>query len=474
MKRAPQTLKMGSPREAKAVSERNRKTLRLGAAVLGIAGLAAAGAFLAAEAPTGNLVSPYGQSGRNVEVEQLDAMVVCPPAVIDPASQLERKDAFASSDLHEKLAAAGTYSAGEPGFVVTADTGDLQGVLVDACETPSRHAVLLPASTAVGEQASLTLANPAPKPVQAEVQVNGPVGPMLERPMQVLVPAASSVTVLPALAAGGEQNIAVTVSSDGQGVAAWLQTSGLDGEVQQGMTRIKAQEPAEVLLIPAAQSDRSGRLVLFNPDSQVASADVQVMDEDGTKDLGGAQDISVPAGGLASVSLEGLPEGTEAVRVESRVPLAAAVSLTLVGAEHPLVDDQKMVARAVLTPSSPTATSVLPKGDVLTEAADYVDGKVQSTNLYVANPNAGAVTVAVGAETLRVPGNAAARMSVSLTDAQNVAVEASDPVAMTFEAQIETSFGPVLATTGLTSSEASLDVLRVSVFPLGPNRTGSQ
>ena len=218
-------------------------------------------------------------------------------------------------------------------------------------------------------------------------------GPQLETPVNLVVPAQSTVSVLPGTYAQGLTSPMILVSADGVGVVAWLQTSGLDGEVALGVGRAAGTAPSYTQVLPGVEGGQQSTLRIGNPGADPATVEIQVMSRDGGAPLEGAVSVKVAPRSTSQVSLDGLQPGDGAIALEADQEIVAAITETHVGAEHPQVKDATYFTRTIVGSARQISEANLMTAAQLGSMADQLGFEGVTVALSVANTSDEAATL---------------------------------------------------------------------------------
>ncbi len=454
------------------MSDEQRKRswpLKVGVSVVGL-GVGVALMAWSAVAPAN--VAPQRSTGEvfEVNVELNGVRLACPPGIIDPDSSSESGGTRTSNATDSSPMSGGgevelVGSGDETGLVISgAQSGDVAGMLVEGCMLPSRHLLAMPGSTVVGERSVLILSNPSPKSVESQISLYGALGPLLEAPLQEVVPANSTTVVVPAIAAADQEVVAVEITSDGAGVAAWLQTSGLDGEVSQGVARTPASAASTPQVIAGIDRASAENLLIFNPGTNPVEAALTVLTEEGNEPLGGAATTTIAGRSVSTVSLASLPEGTKAIEVDADDPIFAAATMVRVGKKHEDVTDATYFSRAYLTGATLATNVTLPTSEEVEQAAESIGAKVKDSTVTFANPRRSAVSVTYGDETVEVAGGSA--VSVAAPQGSTpTPVSSTEPIAITQMVVVDTDRGTLTVPIALGGQGTASQQRFVTLFP---------
>ena len=206
------------------------------------------------------------------------------------------------------------------------DQEDLRGLATTACAAGGSDLWLLGGGADPGRQERLVLTNPGDNPVTADVTVHGAAGPIGEPVVETVAPGGRVGLLLDARA-GEEQTPAVHVRADGGGLHATLTDTWVLGSTPLGAeTTAPTAVPGTTQMIPGAQlGSGQASLRVAVPGDQDAVVRVSVLGRDGLVPLAGRTVLTVAAGSVGDLPLQGAPEGTYAVAVRSDVPVVAAV-----------------------------------------------------------------------------------------------------------------------------------------------------
>jgi hypothetical protein len=288
--------------------------------------------------------------------------------------------------------------------------GEYVGLAAASCEVASGEAWLVGGSTTVGRTTLLTLSNPTEVPATVDLTLYGESG-------QISAPGTSGIVVAPRgqrvlSLAGFRPDVlspVVRVASRGGLVVADLQQSLVRGLVAGGVDVVGSTAPSTenvilgvVIADPAAVQPLLGGgaafedvrtvLRLFAPGEEGTEATVRVIPEGGTE-TGNSFQFSLEAGRVAEVPLDELASGSYTVRVETAVPVVAAVRVTAAAGES--TDFAWATAAPVLTGSAQVTVANGP-----------------GPLLHLHNPAAEPVTVLVGDVPVEVPGGGFATVPV--------------------------------------------------------------
>ena len=305
-----------------------------------------------------------------LDVAPSSVTLACPPGVTNPfkTDQSAPGGAWSTTSAAPLTPAPATVTesgtgAGTPipsAFVVAGQGGgELAGLSVTGCSTPMSEQWLAAGATTSGSDVVLTLANPSATASLASIEGYGGSGKIGEGAQQVRVPAGKSVSVLLAGWFPDETNLAVRVSADAGGVAAWAQTSVMDGEIPQGASWGPSVRPSTTTVIPGIEAGAGSSLRIAVP-AEAASVSVTVHDDSGSAPLP-AGDVTVDGRTAIDIPLDGMTRSKEpvALSITSDRPVVAQVTSARIGA--PWTDPtQAWVSRSVVSPASPVTRASVP------------------------------------------------------------------------------------------------------------------
>lgn len=285
---------------------------------------------------------------EGVDVEKVDEDVSTTSwAFADPAGatlsgddslELKGSPSYASSDkpmegtLTSDEVADSVQMAGAN--VHVAKAGDTRGMATNPCTTRSSDRWLVGSTADVGTSNQLILSNPGETAVTVNMEAFGSAGELdLGANSSVAVDAGSTERVDLDGVIPSDPRIALHVSTAAGSVGMSLQQNSLDGATPQGVSFINGSPAGKDLTIPGVTvSDGDGasvpKLRLVNPGSDKATATVTLLEEDGSTEISGASDVTVSAGSVLDLSLDGTDPGQYAVHVEGSSRLAAGIQLT--------------------------------------------------------------------------------------------------------------------------------------------------
>ncbi|WP_183164417.1 DUF5719 family protein [Arthrobacter oryzae] len=224
--------------------------------------------------------------------------------------------------------------------------GDLRGSAAASCQRPGNDLWLVGANTALGRSAILNLSNPSSTPATVSLELFGAAGQIQAPGSRGLLvgPGTSRAIILGGLAPGQER-LSVRVQSDGGPVAAHIQQSVLRGltpggvdfitpgaapAIRQVITGLEVQDPQALagLTSGPGYADAAPALQLTVPGTADAVVEINLYGRDGRRALPGGGVITVKAGSVTEVSLQGVPAGLYTVAASSDVSFAAAARST--------------------------------------------------------------------------------------------------------------------------------------------------
>lgn len=422
-----------------------------------------------------------------VQVVMNEIPLVCPPGIIDPEDVAPLRTSSATDAKPDAEAALATWAPGHATALtgggelhllgseassgdVTGlslagrESGDLLSLAIESCAIPGQYLAFAAGSTTVGEDTVLVLANPGDMPLSVQAQVYSEVGALLETPATLTIPAGSTLSVLPGSWVEAEENPVITLTAEGLGVAAWLQTSGLNGEVAQGLARIQGARPAETVVIPGVTASRQSTLRVGNLGAESTRVSVRLLGSDGEELLSGADGIPVLTQSTVSIDLAALPSDVNAIVVEADQPLVAAVTEVTEGGDHPDVRDAKYSSRTVVGGARQVMrTGLVDKSEVIAAAESLGFTNVEVA-VALANPTDESIEVELqgAAKTLSPHSSQLYPLIGSLNDAELVA---SSAVYASYVVTASTPAGVVRSVTSLGTEGVLAQSRLVSLFP---------
>src|SRR5699024_353949 len=191
-------------------------------------------------------------------------------------------------------------------------SGDYRSYALTRCGEPVTEASFLGVSTAKGDSSVLVLRNPTERPATASVQLWTQDGPAaMEGRSQVVVAPGEEQRVLLESVAPGEDALGVAVSVLGAPRSMHVQPTERDG-----LSPLPAAD-TELVMPGVDVAGAAPTLVLANPQGSSTTASVEVVGPDGPVAAAARDEVDVPAGTVVSIPVEGVADGTYAVRVRS-------------------------------------------------------------------------------------------------------------------------------------------------------------
>jgi hypothetical protein len=203
---------------------------------------------------------------------------------------------------------------------------DLRGLATTPCSAGGPDLWLLGGGAGPGRLERLVLSNPGDNPVTADITIHGAGGPLGDPMVQTVAPG-GRVSLLLDARTGAEERPAVHVRASGGVVHATLTDTWVSGSTALGAETVApTASPGTVQVIPGAVlGSGPASLRVAVPGDQEAVVRVSVLARDGLVPLKGDTVLTVGAGSVGDLPIEGAPEGTYAVAVRSDVPVVAAV-----------------------------------------------------------------------------------------------------------------------------------------------------
>lgn len=292
-------------------------------------------------------------------------------------------------------------------------SGDYRSLALTRCGAPQTDATFLGISTATGDSSTLVLRNPTERPATASVQVWTEDGPaaMKGRSQIVVAPGAEEHVLLESVA-GGHDAVGVRASVLGAPLSMHVQTTERDGLTPGGAEILTPLSGAAVeQTMPGVDvAGTAPQLVLANPQGTDTSASVEVSGPDGFLDEASLEDVEIAAGGVVSLPLDGLADGTYSVSVRSPEPVHAVVRSSATGADLPGDTLGAPVDFAVVAPAP-----ALVSAGVLALPAEGAAGSLTLT----ASEASGAAIVPLAAD-----GSAGEPVEVDIAEGASVTVAA--------------------------------------------------
>jgi Family of unknown function (DUF5719) len=228
------------------------------------------------------------------------------------------------------------------------NTGDFRGFAAAACARASISTWLVGGSTAVGRTTLLSLANPNEVVATVSLEVFGDGGEISAPGSKGIVVAAHTERVLSLAGFAPDLGAPVLhITSTGGPIAANLQQVVVRGISPGGVDIVGPTSiPAKGAVFPGVVvansatvapllgedgfKDLGTALRAFVPGDKAATARVSVVPEDPAV-AGASFSISLPAGVVTDVPIDGLADGVYSISLESDVPVVAAVRASTVG-----------------------------------------------------------------------------------------------------------------------------------------------
>lgn len=352
---------------------------------------------IASDSSTGSVASdPLDQSDAGTGgTDQAPQVISTPPNEADPT---------------ERILISGAQSQ-------NVDEGDFVGLAAADCGVASADIWLAGGATTVGRTTLLTLNNPTEVAATVDLELFGENGPITAPGTGGIVVPPSGQRVL-SLAGFAPEVLSpvVHVTSTGGQVVAELQQSTVRGlqaggveivgptqapsleTIIPGLVITGATDIAENLGIGPGFEDLQTILRVYVPGTEEADATIRVIPEDGVG-TGTSFEFTFDAGRVMDVPIPDLADGSYTVRVESELPLLAAV-------------------RASAASGDSTDFLWLPAAPALADTAQVSIAPGPSPRLHLANPSTQTVTVElVGSdggedETVEVAAGAAVTVDV--------------------------------------------------------------
>lgn len=248
--------------------------------------------------------------------------------------------ALTAEPLDDRQPAAGAVVS------YSATDGDLRGSAAASCQRPANDLWLVGANTALGRSAVLHLSNPSSTPATVSLELFGAAG-QIQAPGSrglLVAPGSTRALILGGLAPG-QESLSVRVRSAGGPVAAHIQQSVLRGltpggvdfitpgatpAIRQVITGLDIQDPAAQAALAAGPgyADAAPGLQLTVPGTADAVIEINLYGRDGRTTLPGGGVVTVKAGSVTEVPLQGVPAGLYTVAASSDVSFAAAARAT--------------------------------------------------------------------------------------------------------------------------------------------------
>ncbi|MEN9989661.1 MAG: hypothetical protein RL508_640 [Actinomycetota bacterium] len=333
---------------------------------------------------------------------------------------------------NSKLLSAANYQV--------ASAAGINGAIGANCQRPAAEQWLLGASTAIGREALLIVANPNATDATVNLQLFGGNGLIDGAGLNGIAVPANRTTILPLAGfAPDNQLLAVKVVAQGASVASWVQQKTVRGTLAGGADLISpAADAAASLVLPglfkrgtadatalikgnADYQDLTPSLAVFVPGSQAATVTVQVIGTD-SKTFGTVLQQSVEAGQTMDLPITGLKDGDYSVFVTSSQPVIAAARLS-----------RTLTAHATAGQNSTTDFAWLNAVPAGVTARRFVVPNSGISKLSVATTEAGAarVTITGNGPTQSLEIAKLSSKSVSLTAGSVVTISSDVPVVAT-------------------------------------------
>lgn len=298
------------------------------------------------------------------------------------------------ADAHNTLGAAQLQSV---------KTENLRGSTASACSEPRNEQWLIGGSTAVGAATTLYLGNPGTVTATVKIGLYDGEGPVaaIKTAGVILAPGTQQIVSLNGYAPERDR-LAVRVESSGAPVTASLgigQVSGINPFAVSSVTH--QNEPQTHLVIPgvanesnrkagpsdAGEGDQFPVVVrALAPSGDIGTAKVRALDDAGrSTDLG---ELSLLAGGVAELTIKKWPAGANAVVIDSKIPVVAAVQGSVQHDDDH--DNEWFVPAPEILPDAATAIPVVeggklvlvnPGDDTATVKIADAAGKAQATTV---------------------------------------------------------------------------------------------
>ena len=457
----------------------------LGVGLCAVVGLTAGSLALGSEGgavPASNRTQP-----QQVQVAMDEIPLVCPPGIIVPEDVAPVRVYAPDEPQGDAEPALTALAPGQPSNLVGGgevrmlgseagsgdvtgisvagrNTGDLLSLIVDSCAIPGQSLAFAAGATTLGESTVLVLSNPGAMPVSVQAQVYSEVGALLDSPVTLTVSAGSTVSLLPGAWVGSEENPMITLTTDGQGVAAWLQTSALDGEVSQGLSRVQASRPEETVVIPGVSASRQSTLRVGNLGTESTEVGVWLLGSDGEEVLSGASALPVLPQSTVSIDLAALPSEVDAIVVKGSQPLVATVTEVTAGNDHPEVRDAQYSSRTVVGGARQVMNAELVDTNEVATAAESLGFTDVQVAIAVANPTDESVELEVqGATKTLLPHSSA--LYPLLNSVGEAKLVATSPVYASYVVTADTPVGAVRSVTSLGTEGVLAQSRLVSIFP---------
>lgn len=333
--------------------------------------------------------------------------------------------------------------------------GELRSLTISGCKEAATEQYFAIGSTTLGEDLVLTLVNPSSLPTQVDITAFSSIGPISVPPLEITVPAGQSAVVLPASWIVEEQHPVLKIAADGPGVVAWMQTSGMQGELPLGTARVPSTTPATQHVIPGLVPGKNATARVFVPGPDPAHVTLSVSGEDAMVPLGGGEADIDPQAAL-DIPIGSVPKGVSALGVSSTVPVVVQVLHSGEGGAFASTTST-WGSRDGLSPSTPVTSARLPGSTDMTAAvtqtlstaslrptAQQTASGVSEVNssLSLTAPADAPATVTIGGTTLDIPAGATRQTPLPATS-ENLSATVPIHVSVTLSATTPT--GPLQA-----------------------------
>ncbi|NDL57403.1 DUF5719 family protein [Phytoactinopolyspora mesophila] len=234
------------------------------------------------------------------------------------------------TDEGTSVAVEGTGSLA-PGLVaeqsMVMEEIDLRGLSTAACSPAAREHWFVGGSGEVGKRGRLVLANPTSVAAVVNIRLWDEAGPIDAPATQGIgVPARSQhVLLLDALAPDSER-VGVEITTTQGRVSAALEVRETDETTPLGMSFVpEAQAPDHTVVIPAVPDHGEPVLRVLAPGSTDAIVSVRMFGANGPFAPIDHEVITVPAGSVSEIELDGLNDEPVAIELDSDEPITASV-----------------------------------------------------------------------------------------------------------------------------------------------------
>lgn len=329
----------------------------------------------------------------------------------DPLASLLVRGRLASTPQTTKLdpltvrgsgpLAAGTVATSTS----TATEGVNRGMASIPCQAPGSDFWFVGASAAPGRRDVLVLTNLDSVNAQVDVSVFSTSGRQ-DTPAArgIVVPARGTAELFLSTTMPKLRDVALRVVSTGGRVAAAVRDNATTGSTPSGVDWLNpSAPPATKVVVPAVAPGAGARsLTVVNPGEIQATATITVHGRSGPFKPAGRATLTVPAGGVKVVRLDGALKGeATAVTVESSEPLTASVRMVdgknvdfaSIGATEPLTGPAYLVLPPHSEPAVLQVTAPGKTAGVRFELRDQAGKVVQSDDLTVVTGSTVPVTL---------------------------------------------------------------------------------